>query len=266
MLKKLANCRSIIYIMALVILTACGGRGYVPIQDLTVNKAKGAGEVVMYDQAGQAIAPKNYIVKAGDTLIAIAWRYGWDYKRLAQLNNISPPYTIYVDQNIVFKATNKDSATKKPQLAVKAPAASNEKVVSTQPVSKPLPQYDGVENLRWQWPLRGKLLATYNSKSDTSKGIDIAAPLGTQVRAAADGQVVYAGNGIQGYGNLLIIKHNDTYLSAYAYNSQLLVGEGDIVTIGQMIAQSGQGPKLDGRLHFEIRKDGRPVNPQTYLK
>ena len=124
---------------------------------------------------------------------------------------------------------------------------SKEKVVSTQPVSKPLPQYDGVENLRWQWPLRGDLLATYNSKSETSKGVDIAAPLGTQVRAAAAGQVVYAGNGIQGYGNLLIIKHNDTYLSAYAYNSQLLVGEGDIVTIGQVIAQSGQGPKLDGR-------------------
>lgn len=266
MLKMLANWRSIFYLMVLVIVTACGGRGYVPIQDLTVSTAKGAGEVIMYDQAGQVVAPENYVVKAGDTLIAIAWRYGWDYKRLAKLNNISPPYTIYVGQNLVFKASNKVHSTKKQQVAAKASMASEEKVVSSQPVSKPLPQYNGVENLRWQWPLRGDLLATYNSKSETSKGVDIAAPLGTQVRAAAAGQVVYAGNGIQGYGNLLIIKHNDTYLSAYAYNSQLLVGEGDIVTIGQVIAQSGQGPKLDGRLHFEIRKDGRPVNPQAYLK
>jgi len=266
MLKKLANWRCIIYLMVLVCLTACGGRGYVPIQDLTVAKTKGAGEVVMYDQAGQVVIPENYVVKAGDTLIAIAWRYGWDYKRLAKLNNITPPYTIYVGQKLVFKASNKAPATKKQQVAAKASTASKEKAVSTQLVSKPLPQYDGVENLRWQWPLRGNLLATFNSKSETSKGVDIAAPMGTQVRAAAAGQVVYAGNGIQGYGNLLIIKHNDTYLSAYAYNSQLLVGEGDIVTIGQLIAQSGQGPKLDGRLHFEIRKDGRPVNPEAYLK
>ena len=265
MVTRLIYWRYALGLLMVVLLTACGGRGYVPIQDLTVSSPKGSGAIIMHNQASQFVAPVNYVVKSGDTLIAIAWRYGWDYKRLAQLNDIAPPYTIYVGQNIVFNATTtaKSTLSVKQQKVTKISSANS---IPAQPLSKPLAQYKGANSLRWQWPVRGNLLATFNGQSETSKGVDIAVPPGSQVRAASAGQVVYAGNGIQGYGNLLIIKHNDTYLSAYAYNSQLLVSEGDIVDTGQVITQSGQGPKLDGRLHFEIRKDGKPVNPETYLK
>lgn len=259
----------LLIILIATLLTACGGRGYIPIEDLTVVSEQGTGAIVPYYQPGHSSTPTSYIVQGGDTLFSIAWRYGWDYKKLATLNSIKPPYTIYVGQRIVFSAARPaplqpaapDTSTNKTTAAT----SNTSTMPAAQQVSRPLPPYKGVASLSWQWPLKGPLLQTFNSQSETSKGIDIAAPLGSNVRAAAAGQVVYAGNGIQGYGNLLIIKHNDMYLSAYAYNSQLLVSEGDIVDSGQVIARSGKGPQLDGRLHFEIRKDGRPVNPHSYI-
>ena len=263
--------KHLLVITMVALLAACGSTGYVPIQDLAISSNGTASIVLGYKPK----APAVYKVKAGDTLFAIAWRYGWDYKKLAQLNNIPAPYTIYVGQKIAFntasasqlapvakstaKATSK-SVAKTTTTSVSKPKTTTSKVVS--PVMKP---YKGASNIAWQWPIQGRLVETFNSKSETSKGVDIAAKPGSSVTAAAAGQIVYAGDGIQGYGNLLIIKHNDTYLSAYAYNNRLLVKEGDIVKRGQLIAQSGKGPQLDGRLHFEIRKDGKPVNPQSYL-
>ena len=264
--------RFLLVLTMAALLAACGSTGYVPIQDLAINTSTGTASIVL---GYKPKAPTVYKVKAGDTLFAIAWRYGWDYKKLAKLNNIPAPYTIYVGQKIAFNAatasqvsqpakTTAKSTTKQvaktTSTTVSKPKATTSKIVS--PVMKP---YKGKSNIAWQWPIQGRLVESFNSKSETSKGVDIAAKPGSSVLAAATGQVVYAGDGIQGYGNLLIIKHNDTYLSAYAYNNRLLVKEGDIVKRGQQIAQSGKGPQLDGRLHFEIRKDGKPVNPQSYL-
>ena len=257
-------------LLLLSLLAACGGKGYIPIQDLAVEN-KGTGSIVLHYKPQ---TPKVYTVKGGDTLFAIAWRYGWDYKALAKLNKIPAPYTIYVGQKIAFNAASatqvKPVVVKKTNTVKQTTTKSVAKAVAATPqpskqVSKPVKPYKGSSSLRWQWPLRGDVVQRFSGKSETSKGVDIAAKPGSNVLAAAKGQIVYAGNGIQGYGNLLIIKHNDTYLSAYAYNSRLLVGEGDIVKSGQVIARSGKGPQLDGRLHFEIRKDGKPVNPQSYL-
>lgn len=257
------------------LLAACGSTGYVPIQDLAINTSTGTASIVL---GYKPKAPTVYKVKAGDTLFAIAWRYGWDYKKLARLNNIPSPYTIYVGQKIAFNAASASQIAPANKVATKTTSKTVAKSSTTQPtvVSKPktttskvvspvMKPYKGASNVSWQWPIQGRLVETFNSRSETSKGVDIAAKPGSSVTAAATGQVVYAGDGIQGYGNLLIIKHNDTYLSAYAYNNRLLVKEGDLVKRGQLIAQSGKGPQLDGRLHFEIRKDGKPVNPQSYL-
>ncbi|MDP6968924.1 MAG: LysM peptidoglycan-binding domain-containing protein, partial [Gammaproteobacteria bacterium] len=195
MVKGLINGRYVAWLLVAliaVLLNACGGRGYIPIQDLTVNSAKGAGAIVLHNQASPPTAPTAYIVKGGDTLFAIAWRYGWDYKKLAKLNNIAPPYTIYVGQNIAF---NTAVVTAKPAPSI---ASAKQKTVTTtppsssssaQPVNKPLPLYKGADSLRWQWPIQGALLEKFNSQSETSKGIDIAAPSGSRVRAAAAGQV-----------------------------------------------------------------------------
>jgi lipoprotein NlpD len=126
-----------------------------------------------------------------------------------------------------------------------------------------VPQLSG--KLSWQWPVLGKLAEQFGTRGKLNKGIDIAAAKGSQVRAAAAGIVVYAGDGIHGYGNLLIIKHSDLYMSAYAYNSHLLVAEGELVEAGQTIAKVGFGPEQQARLHFEIRKNGQPIDPLLFL-
>lgn len=268
--------RFLLMLTMTAMLAACGSTGYVPIQDLAINTSTGTASVVL---GYKPKVPAVYKVKAGDTLFAIAWRYGWDYKKLAKLNNIPSPYTIYVGQKIAFnaatasqlaptvKSTVKQTTTQTVAKSTRSQPAtvSKPKTTTSKIVSPTVKPYKGPSNVSWQWPIQGRLVETFNSRSETSKGVDIAAKPGTSVNAAATGQVVYAGNGIQGYGNLLIIKHNDTYLSAYAYNNRLLVKEGDLVKRGQLIAHSGKGPQLDGRLHFEIRKDGKPVNPQSYL-
>tara|TARA_B110000503_G_scaffold26850_1_gene42451 strand:+ start:5024 stop:5659 length:636 start_codon:yes stop_codon:yes gene_type:complete len=208
-------------------------------------------------------------------MFAIAWRFGWDYKKLAKINGISSPYTIYVGQVVYFNDTNankiiNDSNVKgsvkkpvfntnktikklEPTTAVTATKSSNKKV------------YQGPALVQWSWPLRGKMLKSFSNKGSASQGIDLSSTLGNSVKSASSGIVVYAGSGIQGYGKLVVIKHNDTFLSAYAYNSRILVIEGATVSAGQVIAEVGKGPQLDPRLHFEIRKDGKPVNPLWYL-
>lgn len=119
-------------------------------------------------------------------------------------------------------------------------------------------------NQVWRWPTKGRLVAAYDADAG-KKGIDIAGERGQAIFSAAAGDVVYSGSGLLGYGNLVIIKHDDTYLSAYGHNSQLLVKEGDKVVIGQEIAKMGVSPKDGAVLHFEIRKEGKPVDPIRYL-
>ena len=120
-------------------------------------------------------------------------------------------------------------------------------------------------DIDWQWPLKGKLIRGFNANKPGQQGVDISAAAGTLVHAAAAGKVVYSGNGLRGYGNLLIIKHNDKYLSAYAHNKSILVKEGVMVKKGQQIARVGATESKQIKLHFQIRVDGRPADPLRFL-
>ena len=135
-------------------------------------------------------------------------------------------------------------------------------VLSVPPVPKPMPQ--GTSALRWQWPTTGDVIKTYNMAVG-SKGIDITGELGQPVQAVASGKVVYSGSALKGYGELIIVKHDETYLSAYGHNRRRLVKEGDEVRAGQTIGELGVGPEQKPILHFEIRENGKPVDPLRYL-
>jgi lipoprotein NlpD len=251
------------------LLTACSASQYAPVQELGYSRAK-----LLSDKSVQA-TPAAYQVKPGDTLFAIAWRFGWDYKQLAKVNSIDSPYTIYVGQMVYFNAVNSNNALNKPvpKGAVKKPVVSaNKPTIKLASLPSPIAPkvaakkpYQGASSVKWSWPLRGKILQGFSNQDSASHGIDLSSSLGKSVKAAASGIIVYAGSGIQGYGKLVVVKHNDSFLSAYAYNSRILVAEGATVKAGQTIAEVGKGPQLDPRLHFEIRKNGKPVNPLSYL-
>lgn len=191
-----------------------------------------------------------YTVKKGDTLYAIGFRSGHGYKRLAAWNKIPPPYKVYQGQKIRLFARKKlKKSAKKKKINKKTSSISinNKKVLK----------------LYWQWPVQGELLRNFYQTGN--KGIDIAGYAGKKIKAAEKGVVVYSGNGLVGYGKLLIIKHNYLYLSAYAHNRRLLVKEGQKVKKGQVIAEMGTGVNAKPSLHFEIRKNGKSVNPINYL-
>ena len=253
----------------ILLLSACSASQYAPVQDLGYSTA----QIVSANRVQNT--PLSYQVKPGDTMFAIAWRFGWDYKKLAKANAINSPYTIYVGQVIYFNEINDNSAIKAPveKGAVKKPVVIAKETPKKQPYSASkkvdkspiLKAYTGSKSVKWSWPLRGKLIQVFANKAGASNGIDLSSSLGKSVKAASSGIIVYSGSGIQGYGKLVVVKHNDTFLSAYAYNSRILVEEGAIVSAGQVIAEVGKGPQLDPRLHFEIRKNGKPVNPLRYL-
>ncbi len=216
-------------------------------------------------------------VSKGDTLYSIAWRYGRDYKELAEINNIPPPYTIKIGQRIslvvpedyVFRTRK---PTPSPQKSSKSTQSSPTKVVPKKPVYKKTQSPSGTGNKSvpeklsgWGWPHSGPIIDTYSVTGDVNKGVDIAGNIGDPVVAAASGEVVYAGSGLLGYGKLVIVNHSETYLSAYAHNRKILVKEGDYVKLGQQIAELGQTGSKRPMLHFEIRKNGKPVDPLTYL-
>ncbi|MCL6416356.1 peptidoglycan DD-metalloendopeptidase family protein [Aestuariirhabdus sp. Z084] len=210
-----------------------------------------------------------HLVRPGETLYSIAWRYGRDFQELANANNIRSPYTIYPNQKLSLYTPSKSA--RKSSSAPKAKTSSKPKTKksATKAVSKPAAKKSKVPvnrgPVRWQWPSRGKVIQYYSSKGQVNKGIDISGKLGEPVKAAGPGRVVYAGSGLLGYGRLLIVKHNSTFLSAYAHNSKMLVKEGDSVKAGQKIAEIGSSGTNRAKLHFEIRKNGKPVNPLQYL-
>jgi len=215
----------------------------------------------------------RYTVKQADTLYSIAWRYGLDYKMLANWNQISDDYIIYLGQRLImynpgYGAVAGDSSNRSSeagfgssstdQPTISATTSSIKVPVVKTPIATKPPS-------RWRWPVEGKLLNTFSIKQLNRRGIDIAGKLGQPVRATAAGRVVYSGNGLVGYGNLIIIKHNDTYLSAYAYCQERLVNEGTVVKAGAIIAKMGHHKSKLAKLHFEIRKNGKPVDPMKYL-
>lgn len=222
----------------------------------------------------------RHVVERGDTLYSIAWRYGRDYRELGNANGIDPPYTIHPGQVIRLDRKGRIPANA-PSVASRPSAAPPSSRPSTRPRPEPQPapqvtrqpdrnvdlskQSQTVSDINWRWPHVGTVIAKYSTSGKVNKGIDIAGNSGDPVKAAADGNVVYAGNGLLGYGNLIIINHNEHYLSAYAHNRRILVEEGDRVQQGQTIAELGSTGTDGNKLHFEIRKSGNPVDPLPYL-
>lgn len=224
--------------------------------------------------ARQPVTQGQYRVQRGDTLYSIASRYGWEWRALATHNRIAPPYTIHVGQVIRF-GTSGQALASSPAPAVVAPVATSRAPGSAArpaaPVAAPsvpattqvMPSARSASG--WSWPAVGQVIEVFSASNSLNKGIDIAGDLGQPVLAAQDGSVVYAGSGLRGYGELVIIKHNDTYVSAYGHNRRLLVKEGQRVKVGQQIAEMGSTDTDRVKLHFEIRRQGKPVDPLQYL-
>ncbi|HQV21712.1 MAG: peptidoglycan DD-metalloendopeptidase family protein [Moraxellaceae bacterium] len=262
--------------LMLSVLTACS----------TISKSPSDANVTDAVTVKQPLPPLSYPyyrVKAGDTLYSIAMRNDKDYKELGRLNKLDEKYTIYVDQKLVLEDENAP--------ATKTQAVETSKIVAKPlPVTKPTPNtvtevkkptdtvvktapsvgsnvQDTVKNgsLTWTWPMSGTLLKRFSTEGVGSKGIDIAGKRGDIVKAAADGVVVYAGEGLVGYGKLLIVRHNDEYISAYAHNDRLIATEGQKIKLGQTIAEVGSTGTDKEKLHFEIRYKGKPIDPLTIL-
>jgi lipoprotein NlpD len=214
-----------------------------------------------------------YRVKGGDTLYSIAWAFGQDYRVLAKWNHITPPYAIRSGQYIIIKKTVRRQSREhiirsEGQITAKVVNVRHAHSNGTQNISARIEhsinRSQNSSKVRWQWPAQGKVVSTF-APSIGKKGIDIIGKLDSPVYATAGGIVVYSGNGLAGYGNLIIIKHNADYLSAYADNSQLLVHEGQSVQAGQQIAKMGKAPNDQIKLHFEIRRAGAPIDPLKFL-
>ncbi len=242
---------------------------------------------------------RTYTVQKGDTLYSIAFFHGVDYRDVADWNHLDNPAAIKIGQQLKLNIVVGGSAPKdlpRPVMASQVPEAGSTKsypkvgkltytdnalaqaerlqhdpgaVVATPVVTATAPDKlarpaDNEAPLQWGMPTNGKLVAGF-SESDNRKGVDFVGQRGQAVVASAAGKVVYSGSGLRGYGKLIIIKHNKTYLSAYAHNDQILVKEGQNVSKGQKIAEMGNTDASQVELHFEIRKLGKPVDPAQYL-
>lgn len=216
-------------------------------------------------QSNQYAGNGWYTVKPTDTLYSIAWRYGLDYQELANWNQISDDYIINLGQRLIMYNPGQQTVAEAP--ASNTSGESSGSSTTNQSTATPAVKTPTTVNppAQWLWPAEGKLLSTFSIKRLDRRGIDIGGKLGQAVRATASGKVVYSGNGLVGYGNLIIIKHNETYLSAYAYSKERLVSEGAVVKAGVIIARMGQHNNESARLHFQIRKNGKPVDPMKYL-
>jgi lipoprotein NlpD len=193
--------------------------------------------------------PATYVVKHGDTLYSIAWRHGLDYREVARWNGIGRDYRIYPGQVLTLRANGR-------ALAVPQSAGSH---AGSGPGPSPRPAA-----FRWGWPTDDGDVAL-TERPNGGKGLTISGRLGQDVRAAGPGRVVYTGSGLLGYGQLVIIKHDETYLSAYGHTQSVAVHEGDVVGTGQRIATMGEGPGQRPMLYFEIRINGQPADPLTLL-
>lgn len=210
-----------------------------------------------------------HIVRKGETLYSIAFAYGEDVRTVARWNHISPPYTIYPNQQL--RMTPPQPSTPRTVTAQSVHTTQSAAVhsrVNTSVASRHrtlTSSHNRHQKISWQWPTKGKIISQYSATGVGQKGIDIAGRLGQPIYAAASGEVVYSGKGLRGYGRLIIIKHNDDYFSAYAHNRRLLVKDDQRVKKGQHIADMGSTEADRPMLHFEVRRDGKPVNPLHYL-
>jgi len=256
-------------------LTGCATpTGPAPVSSISAASKK-------YDRP--IISGAHYIVKRGDTLFSIAFAAGMSHKSLAINNKIPKPYTIYPGMKLTLsknkppiKVVKKTPVSKKWHKKLD----SQKKPTYSKPVTKPkrstkkprsttkrvsLSSGKAQKISKWIWPAKGRVVSVYSASSQGNKGIDIAGLNGSNIVASAAGKVVYAGSALKGYGNLIIIKHNDDFLSAYAHNKTLFVKEKQQIRQGQLIAKMGKTESKTVQLHFEIRFRGKSVNPVNYL-
>lgn len=225
-----------------------------------------------------AMAPNYYTVRSGDTLSGIAMRYGLDYISIAEMNDIAPPYRIYVNQSLRLKKGSSPRTVSTQVMAqpeqIKRQTIALPTTQPVTPVTQPTTTAPSTNttvtsvapnsSLRWIKPNNGPVIQGFNLANNV-KGIRYGGNQGDPIYAAADGQVVYAADGLKEYGNLVLIKHIDGYISAYAHNSKMLVKSGDNVTAGQKIAEMGSTGASQVMLEFQIRLDGKPINPINLL-
>jgi len=274
-------------------LSACtSSHGPSPVSDVS-----GSTHYRTIKQQTSGITAKSYRVQKGDTLFSISWRANLNVNDLAKYNQLSSPYLIKEGQILRLTAVNSRNTapTKKPAVKTVYSSQKNKKTSCTDQVCSKNSKIAIVQKnpityssstiktdvktdvkttklknsnakiSHWQWPTKGKLTKTFASSQTGMKGISLSNQRGTPIYTAASGEVVYAGAGLRGFGNLIIIKHNDNYLSAYAHNEQLLVREKQQVNAGQKIATMGDSGTDSVKLHFEIRYQGKSIDPLRYL-
>lgn len=243
-------CKRLFCLLVVLILAGCGARNELaPVSELKWQP---------YSRY-----QKTHTVRRGETLYAIAFRYDTDYRQLAQLNHLRPPYSLRVGQVLNVQGVSRRSNPPRTSYTPRYPrpvTRVQQRVIHSQVISS-----RSVSRSGWLWPVTGQVVASF-VPSQGKKGINIACTKGNRVRASSSGIVAYAGSGLAGYGNLIIIKHNNEYLTAYGNNSRNLVSEGQKVSAGQVIAEVGMIERKYWGVHFEIRKAGIPVNPLNYLQ
>ena len=283
---RLAGYWLLLTLLGAMVLAGCANKNRpAPVEDRSPNAARAPAKMVASaDNAGK---PGYYSVKSGDTLIRIGMDNGQSWRDIARWNNIENPNLIETGQvlrvtppeetGVVVRPVSSTNVVTSPAPAntasAPAPASNTASVRPPASAANPpnastpannLANSDSAEDtVSFQWPTRGNVLAGFDEVKN--KGIDIAGKAGDPVLAAADGKVVYAGSGLRGYGNLVILKHNNTYLTAYAHNQSLLVKEDQAIKRGQKIAEMGNSDADQVKLHFEIRRQGKPVDPAKYL-
>lgn len=229
----------LLLLSCVVFLVACGSR-----YDAKYNQST----------FGHEAAPNTYIVQRGDTLFSIAWRFGMDKSTIQRRNGISNPNKIFVGQKLRLQL-GKGKAASRPAVATTSATASRTKKTQTPVRSRG----------SWVWPMRGKVVRNFNAKRIGANGIRIAGKPNQTVNAANAGVVAYKGNGLNGYGNVVIIKHQNGLLSAYGFLSKTYVKEGQSIKKRQKIGTVGYAANKQLMLHFEVRRNGRPVNPKSYI-
>jgi len=250
-------------LVAALALSGCANKGRLaPVDDHSIGGARGSARVL--PGAENAGKPGYYTVKPGDTLIRIGMDNGQSWRDIIRWNKLDNPNLIETGQVLRVVPPAPEVAVARPATSpIPASAATPAASAPAAPATLPPPSA-AEEAINFQWPARGNLISGFDESKN--KGLDIGGKAGDPVSAAADGRVVYAGAGLRGYGNLIILKHNNTYLTAYAHNQTLLVKEDQTIKRGQKIAEMGNSDADQVKLHFEIRRQGKPVDPAKYLQ
>ena len=261
-------------VLAGVILAGCSTQANrAPVEDRGQSSSSTSSGVDVKSLPGAENAgkPGYYTIKPGDTLIKVGLEHGQSWKDIARWSNLDNPNVIEVGQVVRVVPPGRDVASSSSSSSGRGVApvvvgSGSTAASSTTPAPTPTPTAPaakGADDVDFIWPASGSLIAGFDESRN--KGYDISGKAGDPVIAAADGRVVYAGAGLRGYGNLIILKHNNTYLTAYAHNQSLLVKEDQSVKKGQKIAEMGSTDADRVKLHFEVRRQGKPVDPSRYL-